>query len=97
MKRIYKFALSQQEHRRYLFSAGVKMLSVKAQYGDIVLYALVDEVDNAGTFVGEHYDFYIKGTGHMADNILDCNFLGTVKLMDGREMWHVFYRKVNDD
>ena len=53
-----------------------------------MLYALVDTKETKTKDV----TIIIHGTGHNADDVDAAHFLGTVKLMNGQLMFHVFYQ-----
>ena len=91
MKKIYKYQIIPQDFQALELPEGSKILSVSEQYNNIVLHALVnpdiEEIDI--------YDIAVKGTGHDFPKKLDTyTFLGTVKLMNGALMFHIFYKKV---
>ena len=90
MKKIFKYRLEPADVQRLYILKGSKILSVEEQYGKVVLYALVD--DTYGEL--DCFKIFVKRTGHLADDVSDCKFLGTVKLDEGRLMFHVFYRQV---
>ena len=90
MKRIFKYILEPLNVQRLYIPKGSKILSVKEQYGKIVLYALVDDVQGGL----DCFKIFVKVTGKPADDISDCEFLGTVKLYEGELMFHVFYKPV---
>ena len=87
MKKIYKYDLSMKDKQIISLPLNSKILSVKNQYEGIVLYALVDTEREEQ----EKHSIIIHGTGHSADDVEEYNFLGTVKLENGRLMFHVFY------
>jgi len=89
MKNIFKYTLEILDVQRLDIPTGSKILSVAEQYGNIVLYALVD--DARGGL--DSFEIFIRGTGHPFGDIDNCEFLGTVKLDEGRLMFHVFYKK----
>jgi hypothetical protein len=88
MKSIYKFTLLIADQQTLTLPKGSRILSVTEQRGNIVLYSLVDT--NAEST--EDVLIIIHGTGHPANDIDDCTFLGTVKLRGGGLMFHVFMR-----
>lgn len=88
MKSIYKFTLLIADQQTLTLPKGSKILSVTEQRGDIVLYALVDPT----TENTEKALIIIHGTGHEANDVDDCTFLGTVKMLGGNLMFHVFYK-----
>ena len=88
MKKIFKYILEITDEQELILPMDSKILSVKEQYGDIVVYALV----NTSIKGIEGYSFIIHGTGHNTiENIDNYIFLGTVKLKEGALMFHVFY------
>lgn len=90
MKTIYKYNLEVQDEQELLLPTGAKILSVANQRETIVLYALVDKEIKTE----EVFKFVVRGTGHPVDfQIDDYTFLGTVKLMNGSFMFHVFFKR----
>lgn len=88
--KIYKYTLSATDHQPLPLPVGSKILSVANQYDNMVLYAIVTESETQ-----DMYDIMVKGTAHdLPDNVNDYQFLGTVKLMGGKLMFHVFYKRV---
>ncbi|GAH65345.1 unnamed protein product [marine sediment metagenome] len=100
MKQIYKHILEILPVQRLGLPTGSKFLSVEEQYGNIVVYTLVDFEDRLGIDIGhkhagrELFDIFVKKTGEPAYDMDNCKFLGTVKLDGGRLMFHVFYKQV---
>lgn len=90
MKKIVKYTLEALDVQRLDIPTGSKLLSVAEQYGTIVLYALVDDMQGGL----DSFEIFIKRTGHPADDIDSCEFLGTVNLDGGKLMFHVFYTQV---
>ncbi len=88
MKRNYKYNLESTGKQTLTLPYNSQLLSVTEQYGNIVLYALVetDEISMKDVTI------IIYGTGHNADDVDAAHFLGTVKLMNGGLMFHVFYQ-----
>lgn len=69
---------------------GSRILSVKAKYGHIVLYALVDPNEPCN----ERYRIEMVGTGHIVPHDIDTyTFLDTVMLSGGGFVVHVFYKR----
>jgi hypothetical protein len=89
MRKIYKYELLIIDEQKLVLPRESKILSVAEQSNQIVLYAFTE---NKNT-VDEEYKIIIHGTGHNASDIENYRFLGTVKLMDGRLMFHVFSKK----
>ena len=85
MTTVHKYKLFTSEKQLLVLPVGSKILSVQEQYGEIVLYAMVDtsvrEVDT--------HTIYVYGTGHRIEE-MDIRFIGTVKLNAGTLMFHVF-------
>lgn len=83
---IHKYALDGATCQRIPIPAGGRFLSAAEQYGKIVVYALVDP-----TSAPVDRSVWIFGTGHeVPAEVTGAEFLGTVKLADGRLMFHVF-------
>ncbi|MDD5487265.1 MAG: hypothetical protein PHW65_06910 [Dehalococcoidales bacterium] len=91
MKKIYKYTLQIEDKQTLKLPEGSKILSVAEQNNSIVLYALV----NTATENAEHVSVIIHGTGHQANDVDGCTFLGTVKLYGGDLMFHVFVKTNN--
>lgn len=88
MKKIFKFKLEITDEQILSLPLNSRILSVAEQFGDMVLYAVVDTSED----LKEDYKIIIHGTGHPANDIDNCTFLGTVKMEDGQLMFHVFYK-----
>lgn len=89
--RIFKYALKIQDEQTLELPVGSQILSVAEQRGKMVVYALVAVTDENMSKM--KVKILIKGTGHViSENISEFKFLGTVKLMGGDLMFHVFYR-----
>jgi hypothetical protein len=72
-----------------------RILSVVEQNDDIVLCAIADDDKDIRKI---SVDISIKGKGDFIENNIGLYiFLGTVKLYDGKEIWHVFYAYVDND
>lgn len=96
---IYKYVLKPADRQTFQLPKGAEVLSVESQFTpdsisdeeQMVVYAFVDEEEKET----EPFTFQIRGTGHQAGNFKRKNytFLGTVKLLNGRLMFHIFYRR----
>lgn len=86
MKAIWKFDLEILESQEVRMPEGARVLSVENQMERLVLYALVDtQAPKMERTV------HIRGTGHpIAPRLIQAEFIGTVKMVDGALMWHVF-------
>jgi hypothetical protein len=86
--KIFKYELKIQDEQGLSLSKHSTILSVKEQNDKIVLYAIVNE-----NYQGEKdkYIIHIRGTGHPLDfRVHSSVFLGTIKLLEGKIMFHVF-------
>lgn len=85
MKTVYKYSLDITNEQVLALPVGAVILSVANQHEGIVMYALVDK--NVKGLQGQK--IYIHGTGHevYGENLA---FIGTVELLGGRLMFHVF-------
>jgi len=87
MKRIYKYTLGNITNQAIHINGLLKILSIKEQNNNIVLYALIEDEDETINVISIN----MYGTGHPIINAGDVDFLGTVKLFNGSLMFHVFY------
>lgn len=88
---IHKFPLEALDDQFIRIGGLIEVLSVESQREEIVLYVLRhdDIEDERGVSIR------IVGTGHpMRKDDLEYKFLGTVKLLEGDLMFHVFYKKL---
>jgi hypothetical protein len=86
MKKIYKYILDGDP---LILPAGSKIISVANQRDNIVLYAIVD-TDIKDKMI---YSIFIAGTGQeIGRDLMDYTFLGTVSLLNGEFMFHIFYK-----
>lgn len=91
---IFKYNLENIDQQTIVIPFPARVLSVVEQNNDIVLYSIVDDEKDVPTIP---VDILIKGTGDVVENNIGLyTFLGTVKLFDGKEIWHVFYRYTDD-
>lgn len=88
MKTIWKFPIHPTDHGLVWLPKDAKILSVISQHGDdITLYAMVDDQKT----MKEERHFWVCGTGHNTDGVpASAQFLGTVSLMGGKLIFHVF-------
>ena len=92
---IYKYTTKVTDTQIIELPKGSEILSVIEQYENIVFYALIDPEETSK----EYFKFQIRGTGHNAGNFKRQNyiFLGTVPLIEGQLIFHVFYRKLTPE
>jgi len=88
--RIYKYTLELEQTQQIAIQGLKQVLSVCNQRNNIVLYALVDEKEKTTQCL----EIKIAGTGHIIEKeaYMTHKFLGTVSIMQGHFMWHIFYR-----
>lgn len=92
MENIYKYNIYPSDKQRLMIRCKSinNILSVDEQDGNIVAYALRDDENQF-----KYYDFIVVGTGHPVHfNRNEYKFLGTVKLYDGKFMFHVFCKEL---
>lgn len=90
MNKIYKYKVENVDQQTIEIRLPARILSVMEQDDDIVLYSIVDDNKDVPTIP---VDILVIGTGDLVeDHIGLYTFLGTVKLFDNKEIWHVFYR-----
>lgn len=87
MKTIFKYTLETHDEQDVTLPVGSEILTVKEQYGDICLWALVDP----GEAKKEDRRIRILGTGHsFEDDFERTRYLGTVLMSGGSLVWHIF-------
>ena len=86
MKTIWKYELETTDYQLLSIPLPAKILSVSSQGNQIVLYA---EIDTKSMLLRE-VAVWIHGTGHEKKAYDTSTFIGTVKLLDGALMFHVF-------
>lgn len=90
MRKIFKYPLEIIDYQTVEVKSPAILLSVVGIDDDIMMYAMVDDLEIP-------VDIRIIGTGNaIKDDIDDYKFLGTVNLMNGKETWHVFARHSKD-
>jgi hypothetical protein len=89
VKTIYKYPLRALPLEQISIPGLDKILSIGVQDNQIVLYAIVDQ-NVADVSVVE---VFIFGTGHQLLNLNSLVFLGTANLLNGKFMFHVFYKQ----
>ena len=96
MKTIYKYNLMEAyvpgENPKVKVKGFIRILSVAEQNNEIIVYCYVDTGIERETLL----EFIICGTGQSFDWGNKYEFLGTVKLSEGRWMWHIFYKEVKE-
>ena len=95
MKKIYKYPLAATGFQTVSMPIASQVLSVHEQKDHIVVYALVDIPDNGEDTALSTKHFKVIGTGHSIDTeeIINYEYVGTVKLLGGTLMYHVFVRE----
>ena len=88
MKKVWKFSLAIDDRQVLRMPVNAQILSVQAQKGSPVLWAIVDyETD-----VIEERIFITHGTGHSVSEEAGA-YIGTYQLRDGDLVFHVFEKK----
>lgn len=83
--RIYKHELEVTDAQTVRIPKGSVLLSVQDQGDALCLWFLCDITqEDAARYV------YIVGTGNPANGVEHSTYVGTVQMMDGRLVWHVF-------
>jgi len=86
MKTIWKYELETTDYQMIQIPKPAKVLSVSNQGNQIVLYAEVD----SDSISEKGVEVWIHGTGHEFKAPENSRFIGTVKLMDGVLIFHVY-------
>lgn len=86
---IYKYEIPVVDEFDLNLPLGSKILSVVEQNDNIVLYAMV-----IPELITKPVKIRVIGTGNpMPSGMSDYEFLGTVKLYEGKLMFHIFYKR----
>lgn len=85
MTTIWKYSLDLTDEQQLKIPKGSQILAVQVQRGDLVLWAIVDTEAPM-----EERGIVIVGTGHPFPNVGIARHIGTVQMMDGALIWHVF-------
>lgn len=92
MRKIFKYPLKITGYQTVEIKSPAILLSAVGIDDEIVMYAMVDDLE-----YGLTVDVRIIGTDHaIQDDIDNYKFLGTVNLMNGRHIWHIFARHSKD-
>ncbi len=84
---IWKFPVVIDDSFVLALPVGAKVLSVQAQNDAPNMWVLLDQ-DTKQPFVNRLFRVY--GTGHMIQDRLTLEFIGTFQLMGGRLVFHLF-------
>lgn len=87
MQTIHKFTLQPADEQAITLPIGAQLLSVQVQHSEIQLWAIIDTA-----VVGSYEQrILMVGTGHaLPTTDVHVAFLGTVQLMGGDLVFHVF-------
>jgi hypothetical protein len=90
VKKIFKYVLQPDQHELEL-PLGTLILSVAEQFDQVVMYAMVNPEMDFKKRIG----ICIVGTGHEVPSLVaeSWAFKGTVKLMGGALMFHIFIKE----
>lgn len=86
MKRIFKYSLEILDRQEVELPAGAKILSVQAQNGLPQIWAMVDDSQVKTDMV----HIRIIGTGYEIPDADSLEYIGTVQLINGECVFHVF-------
>lgn len=92
MKSIWKFPMRIESHQSISMPKDAVILSVQDQFGEVMMWAIVDtEASN------EDRVFFIYGTGHKYPDTpkLKLTYITTFQQDGGNYVWHVFEHKTN--
>jgi hypothetical protein len=85
VRKVFKYVLPDDDEFTLPFPAGAKLLHLDCQDNEVVLWALVDP--DAPT---ETRRFRLAGTGHPIETACPLTHIGTVLLMGGKLVFHLF-------
>lgn len=82
---IGKFRLNVTDRQTLMIPAPANIRSVIEQYGDVMLYA---EMNDGAEMLERKIRIY--GTGHKMDEPHTGQFIGTVSTEQGQLIWHIY-------
>ena len=85
MKMIYKYPITVADRFALSMPQGAQVLTVQSQREVPCIWALVDPSEPEGL-----YEFALVGTGHKREDLDGMPYLGTVQLLGGDLIFHVF-------
>ena len=85
MKTIYKYPIKAADRFALSMPQGARVLTVQSQREVPCVWALVDPSEPERL-----YDFALVGTGHKREDLDGMSYLGTVQLLGGDLIFHVF-------
>lgn len=85
MTTIWKYPLDLKDEQVVKMPQGAQILSVQRQFGNLMLWALVDSKAPS-----ESREIIIAATGAPFPNVGIARHIGTVQMLDGALIWHVF-------
>lgn len=89
---VFKYVLNVDDVQTIKVEHLVKVLSVEEQRGEIVLYCAVSDTEDYYAHTKE-LEVLVVGTGHWREQNLGLwRFIGTVKLLEGDLMFHIFWK-----
>jgi hypothetical protein len=89
-RQIFKYPLSVAGSQTCQLPRGAELLSVQQQHGELQLWAMVD-----GARGVESVEILVYGTGQeLPDDLTRADYVGTVQMLGGIFVWHVFRRVV---
>lgn len=90
MNTIINYKLENIDQQTIEIPLPARVLSVIEKNNDIILCSIIDDERDVPKIP---VNILIKGRGDFLENDIGLyTFLGTVKLFDGNEIWHVFYK-----
>ena len=92
MKVIFKYTLNVTDKQVIQMPVGAEILKVDTQYNKICIWAMFDRVKEYDT---EERVFEIFGTGNSFEESDKRNYLDTIQLYDGEQIYHVFEINLN--
>lgn len=87
--KIFKYPLEVTDMQEIRAPIGMKPLSVQVQKKTLCLWAAVDSSKS-----DVMHTVHIYGTGHDVDDHVKDHFVGTVQMMDGDLVLHVFCKPI---
>jgi hypothetical protein len=84
---IWKYTLEPADSQRISMPVDSEVLCCQEQYGCICMWAAIDDSHDGEV---EDRTFHIIGTGHSIPDVKHLKYRGTVQMVEGTLVWHIF-------
>lgn len=90
MKTIYKYPFEITDEQTLMLPTNAQILTVQTQWDAPCLWAMIDPEEKRT----EKVTIRVYGTGHPIDDSDNLDYLGTVQMLSGQLVFHVFRKNL---